>query len=234
MAEDTKKTNVEGDEDQDDILDNDTQDSGSSTDNDSSKGKDSSSGSDKKTEKTFTQDQVTKMMAKEKNQGRNAAFKELGINPKDSKAIASFKAYIESQKTDDQKAAEKQAEEQEKINEANDRAATAEAKAEAMMLGAKPQFVDDIIVLAKAKFTEGSDFKTIIGELKTKYPAWFGTDDSDDKGDDSGDNKAGKKGTGSSMKSVDKKGKDSETKGLGARLAAQRKSSAKKSSYWGK
>lgn len=234
MAEDTKKTNVEDNEDQDNILDNDTQDSGSSTDNDSSKNT-GSSGNDKKTEKTFTQDQVTKMMAKEKNQGRNAAFKELGINPKDSKAIASFKAYIESQKTDDQKAAEKQAEEQEKINEANDRAATAEAKAEAMMLGAKPQFVEDIIVLAKAKFTEGSDFKTIIGELKTKYPTWFGTDDSDDnKGDDSGDNKTGKKGTGSSMKSVDKKGKDSETKGLGARLAAQRKSSAKKSSYWGK
>ena len=196
-----------------------------------------STGGDKTKGKTFTQDQVTKMMTREKNQGRNAAYKELGIDPKDTKMVNMFKAFIESQKTDDQKAAEKESENQTKLNEAEQRAIVAEAKAEAMMLGVKPQHVDDIVTLALAKVTEDSDLKTIIGEFKTKYPVWFGESE-EDKNDNKAKNKNGKekvgqKGTGSSVKS--EKGKeDKETKGLGARLAAQRKTGNKKSSYWGK
>lgn len=217
-------------EDQDDNKD----DSGKS-------GKDDKSGKDKggddksgKSGKTFTQEQVNKMMTREKNQGRNAALKELGIDPKDSKMVAMVKALIESQKTDEQKAAEKDAEAQNKMNEAEQRAQVAEAKAEAMMLGVKTQYVDDVVTLALAKMTEDSDLKTIIGEFKTKYPVWFGESEDDDKGGkDKGKSKTGQKGTGSSVKtSKEDKGKGEE-KGLGARLAAQRRGTGKKSSYWG-
>lgn len=183
--------------------------------------------------KTFTQDQVTKMMTREKNQGRNAAYKEMGIDPKDDKMVKMFKAFVESQKTDDQKAAEKESENQTKINEAEQRAMVAEAKAEAMMLGVKPQYVEDIVTLALAKMTDGSDMKTIIGEFKTKYPVWFGESEEDNKDDKDSKKQTGQKGTGSSVKS-DKEKKGEENKGLGARLAAQRKTSNKKSSYWGK
>lgn len=196
-----------------------------------------STGGDKAKGKTFTQDQVTKMMTREKNQGRNAAYKEMGIDPKDDKMVKMFKAFIESQKTDEQKAAEKESENQTKLNEAEQRAIVAEAKAEAMMLGVKPQHVDDIVTLALAKMTEDSDLKTIIGEFKTKYPVWFGEseeDKNDNKAKDkNGKEKVGQKGTGSSVKS-EKGEKDKETKSLGARLAAQRKTGNKKSSYWGK
>ena len=186
---------------------------------------------DKSTGKTFTQDQVTKMMTKEKNQGRAAALNELGIDPKDTKMVAMVKAMIDSQKTDDEKNAEKQSEEAAKIAEANQRALIAEAKAEAMQLGVKTQFVEDAVTLSLAKMTEDADLKTLIGELKTKYPVWFGeSDESDDKADKK--SKAGQKGTGSSVKS-DKGKKEDEEKGLGARLAAQRKSNTAKSSYWG-
>lgn len=217
-------------EDQDDNKD----DSGKS-------GKDDKSGKDKggddkggKSGKTFTQEQVNKMMTREKNQGRSAALKELGIDPKDSKMVAMVKALIESQKTDEQKAAEKDAENQTKMNEAEQRAQVAEAKAEAMMLGVKTQYVDDVVTLALAKMTEDSDLKTIIGEFKTKYPVWFGESEDDDKGGkDKGKGKTGQKGTGSSVKtSKEDKGKGEE-KGLGARLAAQRRGTGKKSSYWG-
>ena len=187
-----------------------------------------STGSKESKGKTFTQDQVTKMMTREKNQGRNAAYKELGIDPKDTKMVKMFKAFVESQKDDDQKAAEQESENQTKLNEAEQRAIVAEAKAEAMMLGVKSQYVDDIVTLALAKMTEDSDLKTIIGEFKTKYPVWFGESEEDDKKDE-GKAKTGQKGTGSSVKNSDK-----EKKGLGARLAAQRKSGNKKSSYWGK
>jgi hypothetical protein len=201
-------------------------------------GKDDKSGKDKggddkgKSGKTFTQEQVNKMMTREKNQGRSAALKELGIDPKDSKMVAMVKALIESQKTDEQKAAEKDAENQTKMNEAEQRAQIAEAKAEAMMLGVKTQYVEDVVTLALAKMTEDSDLKTIIGEFKTKYPVWFGESEDDDKGGKNKEKgKTGQKGTGSSVKtSKEVKG---EEKGFGARLAAQRRGTGKKSSYWG-
>lgn len=205
---------------------------GTGTEGSDDKGSDGKTGGKESKGKTFTQDQVTKMMTREKNQGRNAAYKELGIDPKDTKMVNMFKAFVESQKTDDQKAAEKESENQTKIREAEQRAIVAEAKAEAMMLGVKPQHVDDIVTLALSKMTEDSDMKTIIGEFKTKYPVWFGESEEDDEKGEKGKGKVGQKGTGSSVKS-DKKDKKEETKSLGARLAAQRKTGAKKTSYWG-
>ncbi len=227
MADENKNLDNENLENED----VETQDTGSE---DGKTGSDDKTGNDSKTDKggkTFTQEQVTRMMTKEKNQGRSAALKELGIDPKDSKAVAMVKAIIESQKTDEQKAAEKDSEEAAKIAEANQRALTAEAKAEAMQMGVKPQHVEDLVTLALAKMTDDSDIKTIIGEFKTKYPVWFGKSEEDDKND--GKKQTGQKGTGSSVKTSDK-GKKDEPKGLGARLAAQRKSGTTKASYWGK
>ena len=234
MAEEKKdnlaEEEIEENEDVEDQDDN-KDDSGKS-------GKDDKSGKDKggddkgKSGKTFTQEQVNKMMTREKNQGRNAALKELGIDPKDSKMVAMVKALIESQKTDEQKAAEKDAENQAKANEAEQRAQVAEAKAEAMMMGIKTQYVDDAVILALAKMTEDSDLKTIIGEFKTKYPIWFSESEDDDDKKNKEEGKTGQKGTGSSIK-TSKEDKGKEGKGLGARLAAQRRNAGKKSSYWG-
>ena len=193
---------------------------------DKSGGKDDDKKDQKKPSRTFSQDQVTRMMTREKNQGRNAALKELGIDPKDTKMIATVKALIEAQKTDEQKKIEEQQKANSELDEVNRRVAIAEAKAEAMQLGVKPQFVDDAITLAMAKVTDDTDLKTVLGEFKQKYPVWFEADD-DDK------NSIGKKGTGSSVKDQ-KGGKKKETQTLGARLAAKRRPSANKKSYWSK
>lgn len=232
MAEEKKDNLTEEEiEENEDVEDQTDEGSGES-------GKDNKSGGDKgsnkggKSEKTFTQDQVNRMMTREKNQGRNAVYKELGIDPKDTKTVAQFKAFIESQKTEEQKAAEKESADKAKQAESEHRVAVAEAKAEAMMMGVKPQYVEDAVTLVLAKLGEDTDVKTLLGELKTKYPTWFGeSDDEDDKG---AKGKTGQKGTGSSVKQAEKGGKKGEAeKGLGARLAAQRKSGAKKFSYWG-
>lgn len=228
MAEETKNNLNEEELENEDVEDQTEEKEDSGKADDKSDGKES-----KSSEKTFTQTQVNKMMTREKNQGRNAAYKELGIDPKDSKSIAMIKAMIDSQKSDEQKAAEKESENQTKVNEAEQRAMVAEAKAEAMLLGVKTQFVEDVVTLALAKMTEDSDLKTIIGEFKTKYPVWFGESEEEDKKDDK-KSKTGQKGTGSSIKNSEKEKKGEEAKGLGARLAAQRKSGNKKSSYWGK
>lgn len=241
MADENKNINNEelDDENVDQNGSGQSGDDNSGDDNKGSKGDagakgTGSNGSDGS--KTFTQDQVTRMMTREKNQGRAAAFRELGIDPKDEKTVKMFKAFVESQKTDEQKEQEEKSAQQTALVEAQQKALVAEAKAEAMMLGVGKQYVDDVVTLALSKMTDDSDLKTIIGEFKTKYPVWFAGSDDDDNKDGKKDDKskkAGMKGTGSSVK-TSKEDKKGDEKGLGARLAAQRKASSGKKSYWGK
>lgn len=176
--------------------------------------------------KTFTQAQVSSMMAREKNQGRNAALRDLGIDPKDTKTIEMIKAFTSSQSN---AGGDDSADNNAAVAEAERRAEEAEAKAEAMKSGVKSQFVDDAVTLIMAKKTEDTDLATLFSELKTKYPVWFDNEDNDG-------NDEGQKGTGSSVNSKHNEGgSNNAPKGLGARLAAQRKSASKPgTSYWGK
>lgn len=186
-------------------------------------------------EKTFTQDDVNRMMTREKKQGRNSVYNELGIDPSDTDSIELIKSIMSAKKqsaTGDDDASTASQANDEKVAELEHRAKVAEAKAEAMMLGVKPQFVDDVVTLAAAHLAEqgeGAEFKTVIGELKSKYPLWFGGDE-DDK------NAAGKSGTGSSINPDSGSNGSKKDEGIGKRLAAQRKPSGngKKFSYWGK
>lgn len=230
--ENTKGVNTE--EENEDVEDQTTQD-GAGTG-----GKADGDGDGGKKEKTFTQDQVSRMMTREKRQGMAAVYKELGIDPKDTKAVAMVKALIASQKTDEQKAAEKQAEDDAKAKEADERVAKAEIKAEAMVLGIKREFVEDMVALVMSKKTDDSDIKTLLGEYKKKYPNWF--EDSSEEDDDDGKagkgakGKTGQRGTGSSIKG-DNGGKNGNKAGdnqnMGQRLAAKRRASAPKKSFWG-
>lgn len=221
-------------EDEEDQNDN----SGAAGDGADDKGSDDKGGKDtgKKKEHSFTQTQVNRMMTREKNQGRAAAFKEMGIDPEDKKMVKMFQAFVDSQKSDEQKAAEKDIETKNRQAEAEQRALMAEAKAEAMMLGVKPQYVEDAVTLALSKMSDDTDLKTILSELKEKYGLWFESDDDDDDDSKGGKGKkpgkTGQKGTGASVKEASKKG-GKDTGGLGARLAAQRKNAGGKSSYWG-
>lgn len=224
MADVKDKENLE------ELENDDNQDITDSTGADNNEGEDDSnnskgaSGTGKK-ERTFSQDQVNKMMTREKNQGRSAALKELGIDPKDSKMVAMVKAMIEAQKSDEQKKLEEQQANDTALKEAQDRAAIAEAKAEAMQLGVKSQYVEDATTLALSKMSDDTDLKTILGEFKTKYPIWFEESEEDE-------NKSiGKRGTGASVKSKgSKEGKGATS--MGARLAAQRKTNKGTKSYW--
>ena len=91
-----------------------------------------SSGAESASEKTFTQAEVNRMMTKEKQQGRASAYKELGIDPSDTSTVSMFKAFIEAQKSSEQKANEKQAESDAKLAQAMEKARVAEAKATAL------------------------------------------------------------------------------------------------------
>ena len=180
-----------------------------------------------KKQKTFTQRQVTAMMTREKKQGRNAAFNELGIDPADTDTIEVIKAFAAAQK---QQKVESGEADDEKVAAAEAKARNAEAKVQAMTMGVKPQFVDDVVTLAKARAEasdEDADFKSIIGDMKSKYPDWFGASDD-------GSGNVGKRGTGASIPSSSGSKNSDADEGIGKRLAAQRRSRSKKNfSYWG-
>ena len=200
------------------------------------------------TEKMFSQAQVNHMMANEKKQGRAAAFNEMGINPNDPNAtnmINMFKAFVSSMKTDEQKAQEQTAAQQIALAESQSKLQRAELKAEALQLGANPEFVDDIVTIAVSKMSDKTDAKTVIGELKTKYSVWFTpttSEGNDDKGkgqkqqnnnQQNNNGVTGQNGTGTSVgKGSKKAGTDKGTSSLGARLAAQRNQATQKKSFW--
>lgn len=189
---------------------------------------DSSDDSENKGEtKSFTQKQLNKMMTREKNQGRNAALRELGIDPKDKKTIALLQSILKGTGNGQQS----EGANDQQLAEANKRALVAEIKAEAMKQNAQVNFVDDIVtlVMSKMEADEESDMSTLIGGFKTKYPAWFEKATEEDKKES-----AGQRGTGSSTKGASAKGgKGGDSDNLGKRLAAQRKSqNSNKKSFW--
>ena len=185
-------------------------------------------------DKTFTQAQVESIKAAEKQNARDAVFRELGLSPDDTKVISMFKAFIESQKTEEQKGEEEKAQAVAAVAKSEHRARIAEAKAEALLVGANPEYVEDIITLAMSKTAnnEGVDIKSAINEIKTKYPAFFTVSDDSDK---DGKGSVGERGTGTSIKGDNKGGKGKKNEvisGLGKRLAQGRAGSQKKSSFW--
>lgn len=66
----------------------------------------------------------------------------------------------------------------------------AEAKLSAIQLGAKPEFVDDLVIVAKAKVTKEKDINAVIAEMKdsTNGKIYFVTNDEEE-------NETNKKGT---------------------------------------
>ncbi len=124
-------------------------------------------------ERTYTQDEVNRMMANEKRQGRQSVLKELGLNPEDKNAVKATKALLDSQKTAEQIAAEKLANEAADKLDALKRAETAERKLVVLTSGCNPNYIEEVFALASAKVTESVDFETALKSVKTKCPAFF-------------------------------------------------------------
>lgn len=203
-----------GDQDRDD--DGDDQDNngdddsdGDDHDNDSDEGdKDS-----KDNEKKFTQADMTATAAKEKKQGRAAAFREMGFkSEKEAKAqLEAFRKYQESQLTPEQKTAAQIQQAKDDKSDAEKRAEAAENKLAAIQAGVKKDAVDDAVAIAMMKVEDGKSLEDVLGEMKTqpRYKGFFDGSDDDD------DDKGGKGGTGTSVRHKSSK-KDED--GIGKRL----------------
>ena len=194
------------DQDKDDQDGNDDDPDGDDHDDDSD-----DEGS-KDNEKKFTQAEMTATAAKEKKQGRAAAFREMGFkSEKEAKAqLEAFRKYQESQLTPEQKTAAQIQQANDDKSEAEKRAEAAENKLAAIQAGVKKDAVDDAVAIAMMKVEDGKSLEDVLGEMKTqpRYKGFFdGSDDDDDKG--------GKGGTGISVRHKSSK-KDED--GIGKRL----------------
>ena len=211
------------DDDQNDNEDDDSD--GDDHDDDSGEG----DKGNKDNEKKFTQAEMTATAAKEKKQGRAAAFREMGFkSEKEAKAqLEAFRKYQESQLTPEQKTAAQIQQANDDKSDAEKRAEAAENKLAAIQAGVKKDAVDDAVAIAMMKVEDGKSLEDVLGEMKTqpRYKGFFdGSDDEDDKG--------GKSGTGTSVRHKSSK-KDED--GIGKRLGqaqANVNAVAKKSSFF--
>lgn len=169
--------------------------------------------------KNYTQAQINAMMANEKRTARQAMLKALGFEFKDDasfeETIKNIKTTLDAGKTQQQLDQEAKTKAEGEAQEANNRAAAAEMKVSALTAGVNPARLDDMILLAQAKISNGQTTEQAFADLKKSYPEAFGVEASG--------------GTGNHLNPPNRAGSNGENRG--ARLAKQHKTSVK-SSYF--
>lgn len=105
---------------------------------------------------------------KTKKQGVNEILAALGVDSKEDlqTIVSQYKQEQENKKTDLEKANDSNKTLTKRLVEEKERADIAEAKLAAITLGAKPELVDDLVIVAKSKATEGKKILDIIEEIK--------------------------------------------------------------------
>ena len=175
--------------------------------------------------KTFTQEDVNRLLKNEKESAKKALLKELGVEDAKSakEGLAKYKEILDKDKTAAEKAGEDLAAETKAKQEAEKRALLAEAKVEVLSAGCKPEYLEDVITLALRKVSDDKDLAAVVKEMKEepKYSAFFGESDSG----------SGDKGTGGGAGFKRKEGSD-KNGGLGSRLGAQVVNNTAKNPYF--
>ena len=165
-------------------------------------------------EKTFTQDQVNSMIAADKRKTTSSIYKGLGFESEEQakEFIEKYKQQEENNKSDLAKAQEKTKQLEAEKNAEATKAQDLQYKFDAMAAGCGAEAAGDVVVLAKAKMSDGKEFADALKEVKEQYPAMFG------QTDNSGGNSTGGGGV-----SPRKKVTSGDISGIGKRLAEQRK-----------
>lgn len=115
-------------------------------------------------EKHFTQAEVDNLIkSRLERERRNMPSKD---------ELAAFKKWQDEQKTAEEKHADAIKAEQQKATEAELRASEYEAKFAAVSKGVKPEAVDDVVALAKAKVSDDVTLEQAIDSIIAKYPAF--------------------------------------------------------------
>lgn len=177
--------------------------------------------------KEYTQKEIDTIVARAVRTGKRQILDMLGIKDKKVAAdtLADIKKYLDSKETPEQKVARE--EKQKEVDAANERAERAEAKVIALSLGAKKEYIDDILTIAMSKKKDDEEIEDVLKEMKTKYAAFF-DDEEDENGD--GVNGAKKDGTGRGTKGGSKR--NQQNKSFAAQIAKKKYEGTGKNSFF--
>lgn len=117
-------------------------------------------------EKTFTQEEVNKMI-----KDRVAREKKGQLSKEELKAYQDWK---ESQKTEAQKQSEALTNAEKAKQDAEERANTLEAKVTCLSKGVLADSVDDVVILAKAMVSDDVTMDQAVDKVLEKYPSFKG------------------------------------------------------------
>ncbi len=122
--------------------------------------------------KTFSQEDVNGLVAKEAKKAQEKLLKQLGIDDfKNAKeGLQKFKEWQDSQKTEAEKQAERLKELETNYTSTAEENASLRAQISAMKAGVKSESVEDVVVLAKTLVNDEVDMDTAIKQVIEKYP----------------------------------------------------------------
>lgn len=122
---------------------------------------------------------------KVKNEAIAEYLKELGVEDGDTLKgiVTKAKEEEEKNKTDLQKSNDTLTATTKELVAEREARIIAEAKLSAIQLGAKPELVDDLVIIAKAKVTKDKDINAIIAEIKdsTSGKVYFSNEDEEEE-----------------------------------------------------
>ena len=162
-----------------------------------------------KASKTYTQEEVNALLAKEKRQGKNSVLKALGLQSVDEgkAAIESARQVANANKTAEEVAAEALNTEKIARSKAENDLTVAQRTISVMKAGFKPEYVDDVVAIASTKVTEDKDFDAVIDDMKKTHQFYLVEQKKEDPG------------TGTPAAGFKKTEKNSTEKSYGQRLA---------------
>lgn len=176
--------------------------------------------------RTFSQDEVTRLLTREKEQGRNAILNELGVDDAEvlKQLLEEKRQKEEDEKTELQKKEAALLLAQQEKQRSDLEKQQLEAKLSAIALGVNPKRVDDVVTLAMVKVTDQKDLSEVLSEMKTAYSNTDFFVDSEEEGEE-------QKGTRGKLNKDQGNGKEGKKTTIAERLLGNKKET-KKSSYF--
>ncbi|GEN30240.1 putative RNase H-like nuclease (RuvC/YqgF family) [Cerasibacillus quisquiliarum] len=123
-------------------------------------------------EKTFRQEDVNNIVAREAKKAQEKLLKQLGIEDFENakEGFQKFKEWQDQQKTEQEKQAEQLEQLQDNLNQTTTENETLKAQLSALKQGVIADSVEDVVALAKNYVSDDVDMEAAIKQVIEKYP----------------------------------------------------------------